>query len=204
MPDSYPYMMSNNKIAPILSKIKTAARPQKFTHNWLKKMGFTSSNDRAIIPLFKSLGFLSDNGAPTAHYDRLRLEGEQKHVLAERIKALYDELFQINTNIHRASEQEVKDAIARVTGKEEESVKRYAATFKKLVSLADFSARDEDEVAEEEAIDNPVEETGDKIQLPPQIHGKPHFHYNIQIHLPATTEISVYHAIFKSIKENLM
>lgn len=30
------------------------------------------------------------------------------------------------------------------------------------------------------------------------------FHYNIQIHLPATTDISVYNAIFKSIKDNLM
>lgn len=31
----------------------------------------------------------------------------------------------------------------------------------------------------------------------------PDFHYNIQIHLPATTDISVYNAIFKSIRENL-
>ena len=30
------------------------------------------------------------------------------------------------------------------------------------------------------------------------------FHYNIQIHLPATNDISVYNAIFKSLKENLM
>lgn len=30
------------------------------------------------------------------------------------------------------------------------------------------------------------------------------FHYNIQIHLPATTDISVYNAIFKSLKDNLL
>ena len=30
------------------------------------------------------------------------------------------------------------------------------------------------------------------------------FHYNIQIHLPATNDISVYNAIFKSLKDNLL
>ena len=30
------------------------------------------------------------------------------------------------------------------------------------------------------------------------------FHYNIQIHLPATDDISVYNAIFKSLKDNLL
>ena len=34
--------------------------------------------------------------------------------------------------------------------------------------------------------------------------GTPQFHYNIQIHLPATTDISVYNAIFKSLKDNLL
>lgn len=32
---------------------------------------------------------------------------------------------------------------------------------------------------------------------------QPSFHYNIQIHLPATTDISVFNAIFRSLKENL-
>ncbi len=53
----YPYMLSNNKIAPIIGKIQQAARPQKFTIEVLRTLGFTSTNDRAFIPLFKKLGF---------------------------------------------------------------------------------------------------------------------------------------------------
>ena len=34
-------------------------------------------------------------------------------------------------------------------------------------------------------------------------HRRSDFHYNIQIHLPVTTDITVYNAIFKSLKENL-
>ena len=32
----YPYMISNNKIAPIINKIQQAARPAKFTKKFLK------------------------------------------------------------------------------------------------------------------------------------------------------------------------
>lgn len=53
----YPYMISNNKIAPIINKIQQAARPAKFTQEVLKNLGFTSTNDRAFIPLAKRLGF---------------------------------------------------------------------------------------------------------------------------------------------------
>ena len=49
----YPYMISNNKIAPIINKIQQAARPAKFTQEVLKNLGFTSTNDRAFTPLAK-------------------------------------------------------------------------------------------------------------------------------------------------------
>lgn len=68
----YPYMISNNKIAPIITKIQQAARPAKFTQEVLKNLGFTSTNDRAFIPLFKKLGFLMDDGTPSALYDQLK------------------------------------------------------------------------------------------------------------------------------------
>lgn len=53
----YPYMLGNNKIAPIISKIQQAARPPKFTIGVLQSLGFTSTNDRAFIPLAKNLVF---------------------------------------------------------------------------------------------------------------------------------------------------
>ena len=31
-----------------------------------------------------------------------------------------------------------------------------------------------------------------------------HLHYNIQIHLPATKDVEVFNAIFKSLKEHLL
>ncbi len=138
MTDSYPYMLSNNKIEPILGKIRAAAKPLKFTHELLKQMGYSSSNDRAVIPLLKRLGFLSEEGAPTEYYDRLKDNTDWQFVLGERINDLYKDIFNINTEIYKASDEEIKGAISRTTGKDEASVTRYLTTFKTLTNLAKF------------------------------------------------------------------
>lgn len=193
----YPYMMSNNKIQPIILKIQQAARPAKFTLEFLRTLGFTSTNDRAFIPLAKKMGFLMDDGTPTNLYDQLKDSTLTSKVLATQIKALYADLFAINTEIQRANENEIKGAISRVTGKDEDGVTRIYNTFKTLCSIADFNSTVSTNLTPEKA------EEVDKVPIS-TTSKKNEFHYNIQIHLPATTDISVYNAIFKSLKENLL
>jgi len=200
MAQDYPYMMSNNKIGPILQKTMTAAKPLKFTHDFLKKLGFTSTNDRAIIPLLKKLHFLNDDGSPTEYYNRLKDKNDLPYVLGERMRDLYSDLFTINTDIHNASDDEIKGAIGRVTGQDETQVSRFFATFKALLAIAKFGeAPQKIEKKKEEAVKTDIETPKQKKE-----EHKPSFHYNIQIHLPATTEVSVYNAIFKSLKDNLL
>lgn len=202
MAEDYPYMVSNNKIDPILQKAEQAEKPSRFTNEFLKKLGFSSSNDRAVIPLLKRLGFLSESGAPTEYYDDLKDKTRRPYVLSERIRELYSELYSINTNIHAASDEDIKGAISRVTGKDAKSVNRFFATFKTLIGLAKFTSqpqkkKEEDKPAQE--VPKPDTSTTRKEQAP-----HPSFHYNIQVHLPATTDIGVYNAIFKSLKDNLL
>lgn len=196
---SYHYMTSNNKISLIFDRIQSAAQPSKFTYEVLKNMGFTSSNDRGFINILKNLQFLNTEGIPTSYYGYLRDPSKAKKVIANQIKEYYKELFSINVNMNSASENEVKGAISRVTGKEVKDVKRMYATFKALCQYADFSnlnMEDEENITEKDKQINA--ELDSEL-----IHVSPDFHYNIQIHLPATTDISVYNAIFKSIRENL-
>ncbi len=199
MTDSYPYMLSNNKIEPILGKIRAAAKPLKFTHELLKQMGYSSSNDRAVIPLLKRLGFLSEEGAPTEYYDRLKDNTDWQFVLGERINDLYKDIFNINTEIYKASDEEIKGAISRTTGKDEASVTRYLTTFKTLTNLAKFGTSPRvKEKPEKEIPKEPEHRQGTENN------SKIEFCHNIQIHLPATADVSVYNAIFKSIKDNLI
>lgn len=207
MPESYPYIVSNNKIEPILARIRTAAKPERFTiRETLHKWGFTTSNDRAIIGVLKELGFLNEGGAPTSYYDRLRDPNDWKYVLAERMRELYADLFAIDSNIQRAPDTEIRGAISRVTGKDDESVKRYYATFKTLAGLANFDEKpnrtNKQEKAEkaEETLTKSDDRHRDELG---STRRRPDFHYNIQIHLPVTTDITVYNAIFRSLKDNL-
>lgn len=202
MADSYPYMISNGKIESILAKVRSAAKPAKFTNELFKQMGFSSSNDRAVIPLLKKLGFLLEDGTPTEYYDRLKDDIDWQFVLGERIQELYKDLYNINTEIHTASDDEIKGAISRITGKDNTAVARYLATFKSLVALAKFgsSPRLKERPAEKEKA--PEKESHKPAQAQPGLGFE--FCHNIQIHLPATTDVAVYNAIFKSIRDNLI
>lgn len=50
----YPYLRSNKNLPKIFEKIKTAAKPPKFTIAFVKQLGFTSSNDAAYPSLLKN------------------------------------------------------------------------------------------------------------------------------------------------------
>lgn len=202
----YPYLASNKNIQPVLEKIRTAAKPPKFTISFMKQLGFTSSNDSSYPALLKKLGFLMEDGTPTIYYDSLRDKNTATIVLGERIRELYSDLFVINTKIYSASDEEIKGAISRVTGKEEKDVSRIAATFKALCNYAEFENIKQGQSGNigqetEEKCDETKKAVSGVAELG---HAVPDFHYNIQIHLPATTDISVYNAIFRSIKENLL
>ena len=201
----YPYLRSNKNLPQIFEKIRTAAKPQKFTIAFVKQLGFTSSNDAAYPSLFKKLGYLMEDGTPTSYYDDLRDIGTMGRSLAARIRELYSELFVINTKINEASENDIKGAISRVTGKEAKDVTSIASTFRALCGLADFSELTESEQEKiYDVVERKIENNDDRPIA--NINGIviPDFHYNIQIHLSVTTDISVYNAIFKSIKENLL
>ncbi|MCY1528740.1 hypothetical protein D9M68_638570 [compost metagenome] len=91
-------------------------------------------------------------------------------------------------------------------------MKRYFSTFKTLVSLADLNAPAPidppapvpDAPPAPPAPSAPVAAPVDLPPPPPlAAHRKSEYHYNIQIHLPVTTDITVYNAIFRSLRENL-
>lgn len=209
MPDSYPYTISNNKIGPILARVRSAAKPERFSHKTLATWGFTASNDRAMSSVLKELGFLNEGGVPTQYYDALRDPNDWAFALADRMRDLYADLFAIDANVQKAPESEIKGAISRVTGKDDESVKRYYSTFKTLAGLANFDSKpirggkaEKPEKQEDEVgAPKPASERDSEEHHPAK--RRPDFHYNIQIHLPVTTDITVYNAIFRSLKENL-
>lgn len=203
MASEIPYLLTTKKLSTLFEKIKTAAEPERMTYELLKKLGFTSSNDRAFISLLKKLGFLDQEGRPTELYKDYRHKGGA--VLAEGIRYLYSEIFAIHENIQNEDRETIKGAISRVTGREAKYVDLMTSTFEALCELADFNEVEKDTSGPKEK-EEVIGEDQNKIdqQLPPKVIKDLNFRYNIEIHLPATTEIAVYNAIFKSMKDYLL
>jgi hypothetical protein len=134
------YLISTKNLDSILDKLRRAGVPAKLTTDFLKQLGFASSGDRPIIPLFKALGFLNGSGEPTERYLQFRDERHSGRVLAEALREAYSDVFELDEVAHTLSPQELKGIFSRVTGKHEDVVEKMATTFKALSARAEFGA----------------------------------------------------------------
>lgn len=172
--------------------------PDVFNSEHLKAIGFGGSNDRAVVPLLKDIGFLDSNGKPTDRYRAYRNAAQSRRVLAEALRESYSELFTLNEDPTKISREDLQGVFKQRQNSTDRVATLQAATFTALVGLADFSAKG----------DRPpvVKVDPDRVELPKDT-AKPgisaELHYTVQIHLPATKDIDVYNSIFKSLRANL-
>ena len=196
------YMQVYGQLPEIFQRISEAAAPDKFTTQHLKDWGYTSSNFRAVIPALKALGFLSADGTPTTRYHDYR-GAHPRQVMAEAIKEAYGDLFTIKAKPTTADRDLIEGKFKSSHNASPNTAKLMAATFFALLDLADINAKPaattEAKVAPQETL--PPKEVEETL---PKSHARPSLHYNIQIHLPATKDIEVFNAIFKSLKEHLL
>jgi hypothetical protein len=190
-----------------LEAIQSAGVPPRVTFEFLKTLGLTSSNDRAVIAVMKAINFLDSNGSPTDRYRRFRDKDQGPKVLAEALREAYSDLFMANTRAHELPSEKLKGIVATKVSKGERVVSEIVATFKALAKAADFTG------ASENSPQRPPEaEEREDTARRPEAEDNTHqparkvtqFHYNIQIHLPTTTDITVYNEIFKSLREHLL
>jgi hypothetical protein len=204
VPDSY--LNSAKNVGEIFAAIKGAGVPDRFTHEFLKQLGFSSSNDRSVIAVMKALRFLDDNSAPTDRYKRFRDPAISEAVMAEALRDAYADLFTVNQKANEQSSTALVGAFKRLTGKGDAVAKKMATTFKTLAGLADWSAASvaAQPIDEAEALESQrttEERTRPDGSLLPATF--PGLHHDIHLHLPESTNVKVYDAIFRSLREHL-
>jgi Family of unknown function (DUF5343) len=82
------------KLKLISGKIRTVGVPPKVTVQWLKTIGFTSSNDSTLIGVFRFIGLIDSNNVPTPKWVQFR-GSNHKLVLGEAIRDGYSEIFAV-------------------------------------------------------------------------------------------------------------
>lgn len=68
----FTYTTVPGKIKALLAKIREMGVPQKVTVQWLKTVGFKSSNDASLIGVLKFIGLTDSSGVPTSKWTQYR------------------------------------------------------------------------------------------------------------------------------------
>lgn len=205
------YVQTLGQLPDLFKEIRQGQAPDQFTVQHLKDLGFTSSNHRLFLPLLKALGFLSAEGKPTPRYHDYRSdEKTARRVMGQALKEAYSDLFVLRAKPAEADKSLFEGKFKSAHNTTERMAKLMSSTFFALLPLADLDGsvaappketkKEEVEPKKEEKKDRDEDSAG---KTPPR-RGGTSLHYNIQIHLPATKDIEVYNAIFRSLKEHLL
>lgn len=201
------YLQTTKNLQNIINSLVSAKAPERFTNKFLEDLGFKSTNDRLYIGVFKGLGLLDENGVPTQRYHQFLDQSETGKVLAIGIQEAYEDLFALRKDAQTLSNDEVKGKLKTLTqGQKSENILLLMTnTFKALCDVADWTGDDNvgKTFAEDVTQDKMQEDNVTKVDLINQGR-KMNLHYNIQIHLPETTNMAVYDAIFQSLKKHLL
>ena len=204
-----PYVGGYGKIATLFRAIKDAAVQPKFTNNFMQTaLALKSTSFRAMIPLMKRLGFIDSANVPTLAYKAFRDEARSGAVMADRLRVAYEDLFSANEYAYKLKKPELEAKLKSLTGagSDDKNVPLVASTFLELSKLATFDgeASKAPKSTETQAQEAPKDK--DVASQAPSGHhaAKLGISYTINLNLPATTEIQVFNAIFKSLKEHIL
>lgn len=203
-----PYVNAYGSISKLFDAIKVAAVPQKFTNDFIYSvLGLKSTSYRAMIPLLKNLGLIDQANVPTNLYKDYRDEKKSKIVLANSIKRMYEVLYKSNEYAHKLSKDELLNLLTTITGskKGDKNIASVAGTFTELVKLSDFESDLEDSIISgDSGIADEKESSPIISPIKKSSSSKLGISYTINLNLPPTTEIEVFNAIFKSLKNNIL
>lgn len=205
MTEHPPYLTAPGTIKKVLEKVRSASTPERFTADFLSaKLGLKGGTPRAVIPYLKKIGLIGTDGVPTELYRRFRNPTESGAAIAEAIRRGYKSLYEMNEYVHELSDKDLKGLLVQATGLEEKSPVIYLiqSTFKNLKTFADFEQKLDraDDADAPKSPDAPgkqrrgTEPAGVGVKLG----------YTINLNLPATSDVAVFNAIFKSLKEHLL
>lgn len=207
-----PYAQRAVTLESMLVKIKTASVPDKFSQDFVStKLAMKGGTSRSIIPFIKKMGLVASDGTPQPRYIAFRNKDKAASAIADAMREVYATLFEMNEYVYELDTEKLKALIVEATGAEPDStpVAKTLATFTVLNKMANFEA---DTTATTAETVEPQNEASITSQIPIQVTAPStnpskegiNLSYTINLNLPATKDIEVFNAIFRSLKQHLL
>jgi len=201
----FTYTTVPGKIKPLLDKLRQVGVPPKATVQWLKSIGFKSSNDASLLGVLKIAGLVDSTGVPTSTWSNYR-GVHHKKVLGDAIRIGYAELFAVYPDAWQRTNSDLEHVFSTNSSAGKQVITKTVATFKALSESAEFGA-----VNDQPA---PIVQTGPMhapvSQQPasptPTVMGSaptPSVHIDIQIHISPEASPDQIDQIFKSMAKHL-
>jgi hypothetical protein len=210
------YLTSAKNTNDILQAIQSAQAPARFTQKFLEGLGFPSTNDRTMINVLKSLGFLDDSGVPTRRYHQYLDQTQSAIILAQGIREAYADLFRLNRKANSMTTVEIKNKMKTISEGlfSDRVLTLMASTFATLVKSADFTSApaDTEDGKQAELGDDEVDDATDDAQEQDDLRRDRSrlnrsrigdLVYSVNIILPESRDPAVYDALFKALREHL-
>ena len=190
-----------------------AATPERVSQDFVKTvLKIPASSGDQLTSFLRRTGFVAQDGAPTELNRQYRNPETAGRAMAKAILGSYGDLSKRNEYFFKLNDDKLKGVIVEATGEAPESrpVSMMLSTLKNLIALADFESK----AVSQARVDTPsidhqetVKTQSNHEQSLNSTHGqrvKMNLGYTINLNLPATTDIEVFNAIFKSLKEHLL
>ena len=208
MSHNLPYLTSQKSLRTCLQKLKEASTPEKFNEKFInEKFAMKGGTAKALPPYLKRIGLVAPDGSPTEWYKEFRNPNLSGQVAFSALKHAYGDIFEVNENAHKKGDAELKGIVAQVTGLDHDNpiITYIIGTFKTLKGFATFEELPAVQTVEPENTGTQEEPNGGSgLTPPPGGQVGLNIGYNINLNLPATSDIAVFDAIFKSLKEHLL
>ncbi|NCB50575.1 MAG: hypothetical protein EOM54_01655 [Clostridia bacterium] len=209
MAANLPYLAAPGSITTALTKIRSAATPERVTTDFVTtKLMMKGGTGAAIPPFLKKINFVASDGTPTELYKVFRNPNTGGRAVADAIKFGYQPLLEANEYFYELPDNELLALILQITGLESKNkvAKYILSTLNNLKSFASF---------DEEPAENKADDGNDEHEKPQEKSDRDNkeksdsddrinLTYTINLNLPATSDQAVFNAIFKSLKEHLL
>ncbi len=223
------YTTVTGKLPTVFEKIATMGIPKTpVDSKWLASIGLTNHNDKTLLNVLKGLGFIGDDGLPTARWANFRDASKRTSVMEEAIKEAYSDLYEAYPEAHKQSDDDLinffknrRSPDGSAGGVAERTALATLQTFKSLSKIAGLISINDSSKIKYRGKQTPKKSVSKMTALEPSVKEEQNhleknvelkvpsspqivLNVNIQLAVPETTDEDVYDKFFAALKKHLM